>query len=144
MVKYLLSLKNLYHLNHFDIDTNEVARKAWSRAKRIICDANETRESKILLTQQILNIANDYSQYPQIYFPKQYDWRGRVYDVPQFFNIQSNDLARGLLIFANGKPLEVMMLFRCWLYMVLIVGEADKETLDKRVKWVLDNRQMIY
>ena len=55
-----------------DIDTNEVAKKN-GLAKRIICDANETRASKILLTQQILNIANDYSQYPQIYFPKQYD-----------------------------------------------------------------------
>ena len=45
--------------------------------------------------------------------------RGRVYDVPQFFNIQSNDLARGLLIFANGKPLgsndalEMLAVIRC-------------------------------
>jgi len=128
----------------FDIDTNEEAKKKWCRMKRVICDENETRASKTLLTEQILSIANDYSQYPKIYFPKQYDWRGRVYDVPQFFNIQSNDLARGLLIFANGKPLgsnEALEMLA--VHGANCHGEAAKGTLSDRIKWVEDSRQMI-
>ena len=64
--------------------------------------------------------------------------------MPQFFNIQSNDLARGLLIFANGKPLgsndalEMLAVHGANCH-----GEASKKPLHERVKWVENNRQMI-
>ena len=128
----------------FDIDTNTEARKAWSRTKRVICDANETRESKILLTKSIFEIAEEYEKQPKIFFPQQYDWRGRIYSVPQFFNVQNNDLARGLLLFANGKPLGSNdALQSLAIHGANTFGEADKDTLDNRVKWVLDNQKYI-
>ena len=128
----------------FDIDTNEEARKAWSKIKRAIFDANETRESKILLTKSIIDIATEFQQHPHVYFPGQYDWRGRYYSVPQFFNVQNNDLARGLILFAKGKPLgSDQALARLAIHGANTFGEADKDTLQNRVKWVEDNQQRI-
>ena len=127
-----------------DIDTNTEARKAWSRTKRVICDANETRESKILLTKSIFEIAEEYEKHPKIFFPQQYDWRSRIYAVPQFFQCQNNDLARGLLLFANGKPLGSNdALQKLAIHGANTFGEADKDTLDNRLKWVLDNQKYI-
>ena len=128
----------------FDIDTNIEARKEWSKLKRLICDANETKDSKILLTKSIFEIAEDYEKQPRVFFPGQFDWRGRYYYVPQFFNCQNNDLARGLLLFANGKPLGTdEALCKLAIHGANTFGEADKDTLENRVKWVEDNQQRI-
>jgi len=128
----------------FDIATNLEARREWSRIKRAICDANETRTSKVLLFENIFKIADDYVKYDKISFPHQYDWRGRIYTIPQFFNVQNNDLARGLLLFANGKELgSDQALCRLAICGANSYGEADKDTLENRVKWVEDNEQKI-
>ena len=128
----------------FDIATNEEARKNWSRVKRAILDANETMTSKVLLFENLFKIAKDYVKYDKISFPHQYDWRGRIYPIPQFFHVQSNDLARGLLLFANGKPLGTdQALARLAIHGANCFGEADKDKLENRVKWVEDNEQRI-
>ena len=54
----------------FDIDTNIEARKKWSKLKRAICDANETKDSKILLTKSIFEIAEDYEKQPKSIFSR--------------------------------------------------------------------------
>lgn len=128
----------------FDIDTNIEARREWSKIKRAIFDANETRESKILLTDAVIKIATEFQQHPNVYFPGQYDWRGRYYSVPQFFNVQNNDLARGLLLFSTGKQLgSNEALSRLAIHGANTFGEADKDTLQNRVKWVETNQQRI-
>lgn len=40
-----------------------------------------------------------------IWFPHSLDFRGRCYPIPPHFNHLGNDLARGLILFAEGKPL---------------------------------------
>ena len=128
----------------FDIATNEEARKDYSRKKRAVHDARETQSSKILLFEGIFNLATDYAQYPNIYFPMQYDWRGRIYAVPQYLNYQNNDLARGLLLFSNGKPLgSDDALGRLAIHGANTFGEVDKDTLQARVKWVEENEELI-
>jgi DNA-directed RNA polymerase len=39
-----------------------------------------------------------------MYFPHQFDFRGRAYSVPNFLNYQTVDLSKGLLQFAESKP----------------------------------------
>ena len=87
----------------FDIATNEDARKDYSRRKKAICDYNATIDSKALLTIKIFSVADTYEQFDEFYFPMQYDWRSRIYPVPEGLNYQQNDLAKGLLQFKNGK-----------------------------------------
>lgn len=57
--------------------------------------------SKLLLQENILAIAQFYAKYSHICFPVRLDQRGRVYCMPNFFNYQSNELSKALLLFTN-------------------------------------------
>jgi DNA-directed RNA polymerase len=54
------------------------------------------------------------------YFPQDLDFRGRMYGLP-FFNYQRGDHARGLLLFARGKPIGDSL---PWL-MAHVAGQSD-------------------
>lgn len=41
----------------------------------------------------------------RFYYPYNMDFRGRVYPIPAHLNHIGSDMGRGLLVFADGKPL---------------------------------------
>lgn len=49
-----------------------------------------SHNSKIILQETIIGIAQFYSKYSKIYFPVRLDQRGRIYCSPNFINYQSN------------------------------------------------------
>lgn len=59
-----------------------------------------SHNSKVTLQETILEIANFYRNFNKIYFPVRLDQRGRLYCRPGFFNYQSNELSKSLLLFA--------------------------------------------
>lgn len=127
----------------FDIATNVEARKEYSRKASPIYTYNATIDSKKLLTDKIFSVANTYEQFEEFYFPLQYDFRFRIYCVPEGLNYQQNDLAKGLLLFRNGKPLgSEEAVKRLAVHGANMFGK-DKETLEARVKWVADNEKFI-
>ena len=126
-----------------DIATNEVARKDYSRRKKAVCDFNATIDSKALLTEKIFTVADTYEQFDEFYFPLQYDFRFRIYCVPEGLNYQNNDLAKGLLLFRNGKRLEGIGAVRKLAIHGANMYGMDKDTLDNRVKWVEENEEAI-
>ena len=75
----------------FDIGTNEEARKDYSRKALAVHNYNATIDSKALLTEKIFSVADTYEQFEEFYFPLQYDFRGRIYCVPEGLNYQQND-----------------------------------------------------
>jgi DNA-directed RNA polymerase len=60
-----------------------------------------------------LSIAQCFKTVNHIYFPHNMDFRGRVYPIPPHLNHMGADINRGLLEFAEGKPLGKEGLF--WL-----------------------------
>ncbi|MCP4126774.1 MAG: hypothetical protein GY753_06900 [Gammaproteobacteria bacterium] len=52
-----------------------------------------------------IKTAEKFSEEPAIYFPHHLDFRGRAYPMPNVFNPQGDDVARGLLQFAEGKAI---------------------------------------
>ena len=89
-----------------DIETNEGARNEWKAAAKAVYEANVAARSGRILAQQIINSASDLADEAAIYMPHNLDFRGRVYARPGGLNPQGNDLCRGLLTFAEGKPLD--------------------------------------
>jgi len=77
-----------------------------------------------------------------IYFPKSYDWRLRLYDIPNDLKPQGNDLSRGLLRFAHGVPLTFNG--RYWLAVHLgnLLGK-DKAQYSDRIKAVEDSKDLL-
>ncbi len=126
-----------------DIDTNAEARKTWSQAAGQVRDMNFRAISRRLRAMQTLDIANRFKDDEEIYFPHSLDWRGRLYPIPQNVNPQGDDLARSLLTFKRGEPLGKDGVKWLAIHGANCFGATDKETLDGRVGWVLENREEI-
>jgi DNA-directed RNA polymerase len=52
-----------------------------------------------------INVARSFKKVSKIYFPHNVDFRGRTYPIPPHLNHMSSDTCRGLLEFAEGKPI---------------------------------------
>jgi DNA-directed RNA polymerase len=93
---------------------------------------------KRVMAARAFQVARKMSAYPAIYFPHDLDSRGRAYPKPSGLNPQGPDYVKGLLHFAEGRPLGadgVRWLAihgaNCW-------GE-DKLHLHEREKWAVDH-----
>lgn len=86
--------------------------------------------------------AEFYRHYPELYFVWFADSRGRLYPVTQGISPQGSDLQKGLLEFANGKPLGESGV-RWFLINGANKSGYDKATLAQREVWHLEHRDMI-
>lgn len=88
-----------------DIATNEVTRKAWRKAAHRAKERNHARKLQAMAFHKTFVTAREMKDDAAIYFPCTLDFRGRVYPVTNYLNPQGDDLAKGLLTFAEGKLL---------------------------------------
>lgn len=116
--------------------SQEEELKAWKRTARETYTANEKLASKRFQVLKTLSLASEFAAYPAIYFPCQLDFRGRVYAVPQVLNPQGSDFAKGLLVFAEGRPLEDERALGWWMIHGANTFGVDKVGLDERIAWV--------
>lgn len=115
--------------------------KAWKKAAAGIYRREKARQSRRLSLSFIVNQANKFSQFKAIWFPYNMDWRGRVYAVPMF-NPQGNDMQKGLLTLAVGKPIGADGFKWLKVHGANCAG-IDKVTFKERIKWVEDNHDNI-
>ena len=80
-----------------------------------------------------LAVANDFVG-EDFYFPHNLDFRGRTYAVGPYLQYLGDDLARGLLSFAEPKPLGHNGLYWLKVQLANLYGK-DKLSLDGRVAW---------
>ncbi|MCW2317100.1 DNA-directed RNA polymerase [Rhodoblastus acidophilus] len=122
-----------------DIETNEEAKRRWKREAAAVYSSNARQLSKTRLASRTLRIAMEYAEFDRFYFPHMLDFRGRMYPIPVGLNPQGDALARGLLTFADGKPITeenggagwlAVHLGSCW------GGTVDKMPFDTRIAWV--------
>ena len=127
--------------------------------------------SHFIANRAILEKAKELASWDEFYQYVDLDWRGRVYYCENFFNYQGNDLARGLMMFSEGKPLGSEGNF--WLavhtassfnqsysideipswcefdYRTYLDSQGltdisvDKMTLEDRARWTLENMESI-
>lgn len=125
------------------------ALKSWKRMAAGIYRKEKARQSRRLSMEFILQQANKFDQFKAIWFPYNMDWRGRVYAIPMF-NPQGNDLQKGLLTLAKGKPIGKEGFYwlkihgaNCASQRLADGKKTDKSTFEQRIKWVEDNSQHI-
>jgi DNA-directed RNA polymerase len=78
-----------------------------------------------------------------LYFPHNMDFRGRVYPVPPHLNHMGSDMSRGLLWFADGKPLGERGLHWLRIQLANLYG-FDKVPFSDRLDFVSKNQDKIY
>ena len=124
-----------------DIAENEVARKEWRIKATKVRQRNMSSKGRRIALNMNLGVANRYAGFERIYFPCQMDFRGRIYAVTTL-SPQGSDATKGLIRFAEGKPLGENG--AQWLaYQGANLAGNDKVSLEERVQWVLDNEDEI-
>lgn len=88
-----------------------------------------------------LEIANAYLG-ERFYFPHNMDFRGRAYPIPPHLNHIGNDLCRGLLKFADRKPLGEVGLRWLRIHCANVYG-YDKASFAEREQFAIDNESHI-
>jgi DNA-directed RNA polymerase len=126
-----------------DIATNEAARKEYSKTAAKTYGYNVSIRSKRVQVVKTLTVAEEFAEFERFYFPHQLDFRGRAYALPQWLNPQGPDYAKGLLMFADGKPIGDGQ-GPGWL---AIHGAncfgVDKVGLEDRIQWIEDHEDDI-
>ena len=138
-------IKNLEVPNKpLDIKENKESRRQWKKEAVIVHTENARMFSKRMLYAKILYLGNKFKTYATVYFPLQFDFRGRAYAVPAFLNYQSINGAKALLSFAHGKAITKENNGDFWLAVhgANMYGN-DKISFEDRVQWVKDNEDWI-
>jgi DNA-directed RNA polymerase len=135
-------------------DTDPANKEAWSQYrqdefrnwKRVMTDwytARKLAGSAFSRYYAATRSAEMFRGYPTLHFVYFADSRGRLYPMTYGLNPQGGDLQRGLLRFAEGKPLtdEKAVMWFC------IHGANkygfDKATFEERQQWVMDREDLI-
>lgn len=137
-----------------DIDTNEVARRAWRRVAHRVKERNHARENKALEFARVMTAATRMKDQAAFFFPHNLDFRGRIYPIPHHLTPQGDDLQKALLTFSTGKPLGPMGASYLALHGINCMDElpavngvrrkVSAMTLEERIAWVTSNEAEIY
>jgi len=117
-----------------DWNENEAAKKLWKREAAGIRRRNAQEQAERIVFKLKLDVAERFADRPAIYFPHQLDFRTRAYPIPLFLHHQGDDICRGLLEFAEARPMAAEG--RQWLlvHMANCCG-VDKASFDDRIAW---------
>lgn len=123
------------------------APEGFDKEYRRVCwevhERNRRSLTKRLFVTQVVWLGEKYSEYERFYFPHDLDSRGRAYPKPAFLHPQGPDFVKGLLEFADGKPLGSEQA-AAWLavHVANSWGE-DKLNMDDRIAWTQNNEELI-
>ena len=102
--------------------------------KLLIKEENRQRANIRLNFDANLAVANEFASFERFYIPHHLDTRGRLYPIPTL-NLQGADYVKGLLEFAEGKPLGPNGGFWLKVHTAGLFG-VDKVSYEDRVAWV--------
>jgi DNA-directed RNA polymerase len=106
--------------------------------RRRVHDNNNRLDAKRQALRRQLAVAETHVDEPAIYFPHNLDFRGRMYPLPQDLHPQADDFGRGLLVFAERKPLgSAGFMWLC--YHAANCYGVDKVSRDEQFAWVASN-----
>ena len=118
-----------------DFETNHEAKKKWKAAAYEIhleCKMLRGERRSFLLK---ISVAQEFAERDRIWFPYQFDFRGRTYPIPSHLNHQGDDVARGML--ELGEAVEPSKRGREWLKIHLAnCFGIDNVSFDERMRWV--------
>lgn len=100
-------------------------------ALQIQLDGERGRRLQLL---HALDVADKVVDYDSIYFPYQFDYRGRLYPNTTHLNPQSPKHIKSLLEFSNGKLLNQEGVKWLKIHLANTYG-LDKESFESRIKW---------
>lgn len=117
-------------------------RRQWLKEVQAIQNKRGGLHSKRCFQNFQLEIARALAN-ETLYFPHSIDFRGRAYPIPPYLNHMGADNVRGLLVFAEGKPLGESGLRWLKIHTATVAGH-DKASMEERLQFVEDHLDDIY
>ncbi|XP_023537295.1 DNA-directed RNA polymerase 3B, chloroplastic-like isoform X2 [Cucurbita pepo subsp. pepo] len=124
-------------------DLTEMQEWKWSmrKAKKI----NQELHSQRCDIELKLSVARKMKDEEGFYYPHNLDFRGRAYPMHPHLNHLSSDLCRGVLEFAEGRPLGKSGLRWLKIHLAnLYAGGVEKLSYDRRLAFVDDHLDSIF
>ncbi len=115
--------------------------KEWFELAAKIRTVNAKTTSHLVEAKSCLDTARRFVDEPRFYYPHMLDFRGRVYPIPSTMSPQGNDLARGMLEFADGKPIGE----EGWKWLAIHLANqfgVDKVSFDERIAWAAEREDL--
>ncbi|KAF8335860.1 uncharacterized protein EI90DRAFT_2992928 [Cantharellus anzutake] len=125
-----------------DMDTNNAAKSRYIQEVKDAINARRNNHSERCSVNYKLEIARAFVA-DKFYLPHNIDFRGRAYPIPPHLNHVGDDLSRGLLKFAERKPLGTAGLRWLKIHLANLYG-YDKASFDERETWVMERLDAIY
>lgn len=116
--------------------------RVWAKLRGAYKDALYSYQSRARCVRSQLDIAEKMLPFPAIYFPHQLDFRGRAYPMPALLHPQGDDVAKGLLQFADATPLGKDGVKWLAIHGANSYG-IDKVPFADRLKWTRENTEAI-
>lgn len=91
----------------------------------------------------VFRVAEKFRDEKEIFFCYEADFRGRVYPRTMGVNPQGSDLQKGMLHFSTSKPIRDANAEKWFLVHGANKAGYDKATLEDRVKWVSQHKDLI-
>ncbi|KAI0087670.1 DNA/RNA polymerase [Irpex rosettiformis] len=123
-------------------DSDPKARAVYIARQKAHLEAKANNHSNRCSTNYKIEIARTFL-HDTFYLPHTVDFRGRAYPLPPHLNQVGDDLSRGLMKFADGKPLTERGLRWLKIHLANLYG-YDKGTFDERVHFVEEHLGDIY
>ena len=118
----------------------EIAERKWRQ--KLLHDAHRKKVKKFLRTKAVLNAANKFNNGKGFYLGWSLDYRGRMYPLNSFLQIQGTDFEKSLLRFSEGCELTDSGT----IWAERAIGAAYLGTEDSykvRENWTRDNQELI-
>ena len=125
----------------FDWETNPAAFEEWRRLASAARTRNAKSLSQFKATRRTLDMSNRLEEEPRFFYPHMLDFRSRMYPIPSGPSPQGDDLDRGLLEFADGKPVGEDGGHWLGIQLANTFG-VDKVSLQERVDWTFARKDL--
>ncbi|MCC5780563.1 hypothetical protein H7H48_15990 [Nitratireductor sp. B36] len=113
----------------------------WAKRAGEARTRNAKRVSRFIAYRRAFQVAERFKDEPEFYFPHMLDFRGRMYPIPSDLSPQGEDLHRGLLTFARGKPVTKEDAGWLAVHLANCFG-VDKVSFSERIDWVVAREAM--
>jgi len=117
-------------------DASPETWKLWKITAGRTHRTNLKNSGKFLKAKMVTGVAEELRD-SSLYFPQRLDYRGRVYPLPNYLNIQGDDFCKSLLLFGVAQPLgnsEASL----GIHVANLFGQ-DKKNIAERLEWYYTN-----
>ena len=127
----------------FDIDVNEQARKEWKKSAAIAHNKQAAEVRKSCRTRMTMEVVREFKDIVY-YIPWSFDYRGRIYPIPNLLTPQDTDFGKSLILFNEGAKITKKGME--WIKFQLSTSYGlSKATMEERIAWIDDyeNRALV-